>query len=63
MVVKIATWMLKQEEDEVVEGLIPEALKLQIVNNNFDLKERKAVIRFSKGKDHTKLLPPVTLWW
>lgn len=53
MVVKIATWMLNQEEGEAVEGLIPEASKLEIVSNNFDLKKRKAVLHCSKGKDHT----------
>jgi len=61
MVVRVATWMMQQEESEVVDGMIPEASKLQIVKNDFDLKERKAVLHCSKGKGN--LLPPVTLWW
>ncbi|KAE9371569.1 hypothetical protein N431DRAFT_341648 [Stipitochalara longipes BDJ] len=61
MVVKVATWMMKQEESEVVEGMIPESSRLRIVKNDFNLKERKAVLHFSKGEDNP--LPPVTLWW
>jgi hypothetical protein len=64
MVVKIATWMLNQEEEEeVVDGFILESSKLRIVKNDFDLKERKAVIHCAKGTCDEKLLPPVTLWW
>lgn len=61
MVVKIATWMLNQEEDEVIDGIIPESSKLRIVKNDFDLKERKAVLHCSKGKNN--LLPPIILYW
>ena len=61
MVVKVATWMMEQEESEVIDGMIPESSKLRIINNDFDLKERKAVLHCSKGKGNP--LPPVTLWW
>jgi hypothetical protein len=63
MVVKIVTWMLDQEEEEVVDGLIPKSSRLRIVRNDFDLKERKAVLHCSKGEGNDKPLPPVTLWW
>jgi hypothetical protein len=62
MVVKIVTWMLDQEEG-VVDGLIPESSRLRIVRKDFDLKERKVVLHCSKGKGNDRPLPPVTLWW
>jgi hypothetical protein len=63
MVVKIASWMLDQEADEVVDGVVPKSSKLRIVRNDFDLKERKAILHCSKGNDWQTLLPPITLWW
>ena len=63
MIVKIASWMLDQEADDVLDGNVPKSSKLRIVKNDFDLKERKAVLHCSKGDDYQTLLPPVTLWW
>jgi len=61
MAVKVATWIVEQEEREVVDGMIPESSKLRIMNNDFDLKDRKAVLHCLKGKGNP--LPPVTLRW
>lgn len=66
MVVTIATWMLNQEEERIVDGCIPETSKLRIVRNDFDLKKRKAVLicsRSVEGGDGRVLLPEVTLCW
>jgi hypothetical protein len=62
MVVRIGIWILEQEGNGV-DGVIPEASKLQILKHEFDLRERKAVLHCSKGKDNKILLPPVTLYW
>jgi hypothetical protein len=64
MMVTIATWMLNQEEKRIVDGYIPETSKLRTVRNDFDLKERKAVLICSReGSDEKVLLPELTLSW
>ncbi len=62
MVVKIATWILNQEEEFIVDGFILEAARVWIARNDFNLMERKAVLLCSKlegGKG--VMLPQVTL--
>ncbi|KAF8861635.1 hypothetical protein BDZ45DRAFT_740095 [Acephala macrosclerotiorum] len=66
MAARVATWLMEREEEEMVDGYVPETARLRIVKNNFVLKERKAVIRCSKlveGCTERAVLSDVTLTW
>jgi hypothetical protein len=66
MAAKIATWIMNAEEDGMVDGYVPETARLIIVQNDFVLSQRKAVIRCSRlieGGNERVVLPEVTLTW
>lgn len=66
MAAKIATWIMSVEEEGMVEGFVPETARLKIVNNDFALPQRKAVICCSKpveGLSERVVLPEATLTW
>jgi len=64
MAATIATWLVKKEEESIIDGFIPFSERLELVRNDFLLSERKVVVQCSKSVDGSRiLLPEVTLRW
>lgn len=66
MATTIATWIINQEEAFRVDGYIPKAARLRLVNTEGILRERKALVQCSKtvdGSEERVVLPEVILTW